>query len=425
MSLAPSTAEATTRRRRLPLAAMLTAYLISTTCTAVSAIAIPWLVLGTTGSATRTGLVVLAEMAPYVAMQAMGGPWVERFGPRRASWLANLLAGLLLLAVPALFVAGRLGYGALVAVVCAVGALRGLADCGSAPLVPRTAALSRTPLERAAGLHASASQAGALLGAPLAAVLLTLMSAPLVLLASAGGFVVASALVGLLVPVTVGAGSDAAEPYLRRIATGVAFLARDPVLRALVVVIAATNTLSAGFLSVLLPSWVRHNELPVAAVGAVAAASGLGSLAGSLVGAWVAPRVNRWLVFAVGLLVGGSPLFASLALSDTVLPVVVAAGLCGLAGGGVNPVIGAVQYERIPADMQPRVLGAVKAFAWTGIPLGPVMVGALTDQAGVQAALAVAAAATFLLTLGPFVVPAFRLMNDRQPAPGGGPSRPR
>ncbi len=180
--------------------------------------------------------------------------------------------------------------------------------------------------------------------------------------------------------------------------------------------IAATNLLSAGFVSVLLPSWVRDGGLPVAAVGTVAAASGLGLLAGSLVGAWVAPRVNRWLVYAVGFLISGSPLFAGLALSHTLLPAAVTAACCGLAAGGINPIIGAVQYERIPAEMLPRVLGAVKASAWAGIPLGPVLMGALTDQAGVRPTLAIVGVVMFLLTLGPFVVPAFRLMNDGQPA---------
>ncbi|WP_053205342.1 MFS transporter [Jiangella muralis] len=404
--------------RRLPLAAVLGAYLTSVTCTAVSAIAIPWLVLSTTGSATRTGVAVFAEMAPYVAMQALGGPWVERIGPRRASWLGNLVAGLVVLVVPALHASGQLGYGTLLAVVAVVGAVRGVADCGSAPLVPGTALLSRTPLSRAAGLHASATQAGTLLGAPLAAMLLSLLPAPLVLLASGCGFVIASLLVGLLVPGELGAGTDPVEPYLRRIADGLSFLVHDPVLRALVVMIAATNLLSTGYLSVLLPSWVRDSGLPVAAVGTVAAASGLGALAGSLVGAWMAPRVNRWLAYAVGFLIGGSPLYVSLALSDTLLPVVVTAACCGLAAGGINPIVGAVQYERIPVEMLPRVLGAVKASAWAGIPLGPVVVGALTDQAGVRPTLVSVGVVVFLLTLAPFVVPAFRLMNDPPPAAG-------
>ncbi len=120
--------DGTAARRRAPLAAVLVAYLVSVTCTAVSAIAIPWLVLSTTGSAASTGLVVFAEMAPYVVMQAVAGPWVERFGPRRASWSANLLAGLALLTVPGLHLAGHLGYGPLVVVVAVVGLLRGVAD---------------------------------------------------------------------------------------------------------------------------------------------------------------------------------------------------------------------------------------------------------------------------------------------------------
>lgn len=69
METAPSPA-VVAAPRRLPLAAVLGAYLTSVTCTAVSAIAIPWLVLSTTGSATRTGVAVFAEMAPYVTDQA-------------------------------------------------------------------------------------------------------------------------------------------------------------------------------------------------------------------------------------------------------------------------------------------------------------------------------------------------------------------
>lgn len=417
MSSSPSaTPVAAPPGRRLPLAGVLTAYLVSVTCTAVSAIAIPWLVLSTTGSATQTGLAVFAEMAPYVVMQAVAGPWVERFGPRRASWMANLVAGLALLVVPAMFVTGTLGYATLVLVVAVVGALRGIADCGSAPLVPGTARLAGTPLERAAGLHASSTQAGHLLGAPLAAVLLTFISAPLVLVFSGAGFVVAAVLVRLLVPGDVGMPATADGPpesYLRRLGQGVAFLFGDPVLRALIVMIAATNLLSSGFVSVLLPSWVRENALPVAAVGTVAAGFGLGALGGSLLGAWIAPRVNRWLVYSVGFLLGGSPLYFGLALSHGVAMALVVAVCCGLAAGGINPIVGAVQYERIPEPMLPRVLGAVKATAWAGIPLGPVLAGLLTDTWGIQSALIGLGSACLLLTLTPFVVPAFRQMSHR------------
>src|SRR4051812_49552055 len=64
--------------RRVPLYGWLTAECISITGTRVSMIAIPWLVLTTTGSATRTGLVAFAEMAPLVVLQALAGPAMDR-----------------------------------------------------------------------------------------------------------------------------------------------------------------------------------------------------------------------------------------------------------------------------------------------------------------------------------------------------------
>ena len=44
-------------------------------------IAIPWLVLVTTGSATQTGLVAAAEITPLVMLKALGGPLIDRVGP--------------------------------------------------------------------------------------------------------------------------------------------------------------------------------------------------------------------------------------------------------------------------------------------------------------------------------------------------------
>ncbi|MEV0893814.1 MFS transporter [Promicromonospora sp. NPDC050262] len=411
----PTTAEIAAARRRLPLAAVLAAYVVSVTCTAVSAIAIPWFVLTTTGSAAQTGLVVTAEMAPYVLMQATAGPAVERFGPRRSSWTANLAAGVALLVVPVLYVNGHLGFGALLVVIACAGAFRGVADCGSAPLVPAVARLAGVPLERAAGLHASASQGGQLVGAPIAAVLLTVISPPTVLIVSGGAFFVAAMLVALCVPRTVGApaaGDDVADPYLRRLGAGLAFLARDRVLLGVVVMVAVGNLLNAGLASVYLPSWVREHELPVAAVGTVAGGFSLGALAGSLVGAWVAPRVNRWALYSFGFLLGGAPWFLALAVSDEVVPVLAVVVLCGLAMGGINPVLGAVQYERIPTEMLPRVLGAVKSLAWLGLPLGPLVAGVLVDGVGLVPTLWAVGVAYAVLALTPFVVPSFRLLSS-------------
>ena len=68
---------------RTTLWGYLVAVAISITGTRVSMIAIPWLVLTTTGSPTKTGLVAFAEMAPLVASQVLSGPLTDRVGARR------------------------------------------------------------------------------------------------------------------------------------------------------------------------------------------------------------------------------------------------------------------------------------------------------------------------------------------------------
>ena len=69
--------------RRTPLYGWLTADAISLTGTRVSMIALPWFVLVTTGSATKTGMVALAEMLPMVLLKVLGGPVIDRLGPPR------------------------------------------------------------------------------------------------------------------------------------------------------------------------------------------------------------------------------------------------------------------------------------------------------------------------------------------------------
>ena len=174
-----------TLRRRLPLYGLVLAYGVSQLGTVMSGLAIPWLVLVTTGSAARTGLVGFAEMAPYVVAQAISGPVVDRFGLRRSCVTGNGAAAVLVGAIPALYALGALSLGSLFAVVAVAGAVRGAADAATSPLVPRAASFGGVPNERAAGLNSVAQRTGMLLGLPLAGVLIAVAGAPTVVLVDA------------------------------------------------------------------------------------------------------------------------------------------------------------------------------------------------------------------------------------------------
>ena len=96
--------------RRIPLYGWLTAEAISLLGTRVSMIAIPWLVLTTTGSATQTGLVAFAEITPMVFFKAFGGPLVDRVGPRRMAITVDLLSFVAVGMIPLLHHSGALTF---------------------------------------------------------------------------------------------------------------------------------------------------------------------------------------------------------------------------------------------------------------------------------------------------------------------------
>ncbi len=416
--------DAPAARRRAPMYGLLTAYLVSEIGTAMSALAIPWLVLTTTGSAAQTGLVGFAEMAPYVLFQATAGPLADRMGLRRACASGNAVAAVIVCAIPALYAAGALQLGTLLALVAIAGATRGVSDAAASPLVPGTATLGEVGMERAAGLFSAANRGGLLLGMPLSGLLIGLTNAPTVVLVDGVTFAVAAVLIAALVPTSAQPAVDTEAPmtprrYAADLGEGLRFLRRDRLLLGIVTMIAVTNLLDQAWLSVLLPVWVRSRLHNPTALGFVGGASGLGALAGVLVGAWLGHHLPRRITYAVGFLFAGAPPFAALAFADTLPPVIAVCVVSGLAGGMLNPINGAVCYERIPPALQARVLGAVKSSAWIGIPIGSLVGGGLTSAIGLRPTLLVTGGVMLVTTLAPFVFPAWRDMNrvpDAAPA---------
>ncbi|WP_346660196.1 MFS transporter [Amycolatopsis sp. QT-25] len=204
-----------------------------------------------------------AEMAPYVAMQALGGPLIDRIGARRIYVWGNTAAAVAVCAIPALYAVDLLSLGVLACLAAAAGAVRGLADCAGQVLVPGTANLGAVPLERAAGLHGSANQTGLFVGASATGVLVSLLGAPTVVLVDGITFALAAALVALLVPA-------AAEPqrverrlstrqYLADLGEGVRFIRTNRLMLVLVAMIAVTNLLDQGINAVL----VRYGSASV------------------------------------------------------------------------------------------------------------------------------------------------------------------
>lgn len=397
--------------------ALLAAEAVSRIGSRMSFLALPWFVWVTTHSPALMGVVGFAEMLPYVIAQALGGPVLDRIGAKRASVLGDRVAVVGVGAIPLLAGYDLLALWVLLVLVAITGAARGAADNAKTVLLPGL--IGDLATERATGLHDGVSRLATLIGAPLGGVMIGLFSAQAVLVIDAASFAFAALVIGWLVPDRTGRQPDPAAAdrpsYLTSLREGFRWLRRDRLTQGIGAMLFVTNLADQAINAVLLPLWAAQVTGDALAAGVVSGALGLGALAGSFVLAALGPRLPRRLTFAICFLVLGAPRCLVFALTDNLPTVLSVALIAGLGAGAINPILGAVAYERIPPELLARVFGAVGAVAWAGIPLGGLIAGALVPAFGLSGAFAAMAAIYFAATLAPFFGSSWRQM-DR---PGG------
>src|ERR671914_3137637 len=92
------------------LYALLTANAVSLLGNVVAAVAVPWFVLTTTGSAARTGVAAFFTTVPLALGALFGGAVADRVGPRLASVAGDVLSAASLGGIPVLLAAGALEF---------------------------------------------------------------------------------------------------------------------------------------------------------------------------------------------------------------------------------------------------------------------------------------------------------------------------
>jgi len=403
--------------RRIPLYGWLAAEAISLLGTRVSMIAIPWLVLVTTGSAAKTGLVACAEITPMVLLKAFGGPLVDRVGPRRVAITVDALSFAVVGLIPLLHHRGGLTFPLLLLLVALAGALRGPGDAATTALVPSLVERAGVPYERATGLASAIERGATMVGAAVAGGLVAAIGPADAVAVDAVSFAVC-ALVLLVTTASLedraprGAEVDAVPPsYVGELREGWRFLRGDAVLMSLCVMVAVTNLLDLAWSAVLLPVWAHETGAGVGAVGLVFAVWGGASMLGSVVAAAYGTRLPRFRTYLVAFLVTGLPRFVLFAIGVPLWMIIAMCLVGGASSGFLNPVLGAVMFERIPRELVGRVTALSSSLCWSLMPLGGLLGGALVAGFGLSTALLVVGLAYFVATMAPALLPTFREMD--------------
>jgi MFS family permease len=405
---------------RGPLYGWLAADAVSLTGTRISMIAIPWFVLTTTGSPTQTGIVAAVEITPLVVLKALGGPLIDRAGPRRIALACDALSVLVVGAIPLLHHLGLLTFPILLVLVALAGSLRGPGDAGKSAMVPAIARAAGVPLERVTGLAGAVERTATMVGAAAAGALVALVGPADALYVDAASFLLSGLALGLT---TVGLGTavarEASAPaasYVRELYEGWDFLRREPVLVAICAMVAVTNLIDQAWAVVMTPVWAQESGAGVAAVGLLFAVMSGASILGALVAARWGERLPRFRTYVLAFLVAGAPRFVVMALDSPLWTVLVVTAVAGAASGFLNPVLGAVIFERIPEPLLGRVSALNTAICWSLMPLGGVLGGLAVTGLGLSPALLVAGAAYLLATMAPVRSRSFRAMDERPAA---------
>ena len=94
------------------------------------------------------------------------------------------------------------------------------------------------------------------------------------------------------------------------------------------------------------------------------------SVVGALMAAAYGTRLPRFTTYVVAFLITGLPRFLLFAFDTPVWLVLAMCVVGGCASGFLNPVINAVEFERIPRPLVGRVTSLSNALCWSLMPLG-------------------------------------------------------
>lgn len=388
----------------------LSSYGVSLLSNSITAIALPLLVLLTTGRALDAGIVAVSAVVPAAIAGILMGSLIDKMNRRLASILTDVIAAgaLALLPIIELTVGLELGWFIAVAVLSSFGDVPGITARES--MLPSIAKAAGMEASRLIGTREAISAVSMLVGPAVAGFLVAQLE-PVTVMWFTSGLALLAALLTVAIPAraTVSSGDDSeavegadgAAASGRSVFHGLKVIFRSPLLRSLILLMLVLGGVLAATQGMVIPVHFAFQD-QAQYVGFVLSAMAAGLLIGGVLYAVFSARVSRlvWFGFGAGLVAAGFVVIADL---GPVWLVFIGAALVGLGGGCMNSVIGVIFIENIHDGERGRVLGAQNALL-TLIPgLGIGAASLLIEYGSVQNAAAVLAGAWILAAMASVV----------------------
>ena len=350
---------------------------ISTLGSQVSLVAFPLLVLATTHSAAKAGLVGFANQVPVLVLYLPAGVLVDRHDRRAIMIISSVVGGLALASVPLALALGRLAFGQIIVVALVAGArqvIYSTAEQGALPLV-----VAESQVSEAVTRNQARSEAALLAGPPLGGLLFGL--ARLLPFAADAISYLASALGTLLVRTPLQE-PRAEQPHhaVSEITEALRWFWSQAFVRASALAVAAGNFTLIAVELVLIIRARQHGASP-AAVGVMLSMIGAGGLIGALIAIHITRRVPA-PVIVIGVFWVEAALLPLLVLTHNPYLLGTIAGVSGLVGPAWNAVVVGARLTLTPDHLRGRVISVARLISGSLLAVGPLAAGLLTQSMG-------------------------------------------
>jgi MFS family permease len=385
-----------------------TGQLLSTAGAQSTAIAYPLLVLATTQSAAKAGLVTFAGIAPRALFGLPGGAAADRFDRRTIMILADVVRALTLGGLVGAIALDELAFWQIAVVAFVEGSCSAFFDPAGAGAL--RSVVSRAQLPAAAGAQQARVAAVSVAGPPLGGALYSLGRAlPFLVDAVSYAFSIVSLL--LMRTPFQQTREPEAVPWRAQLREGLRFLWNQPFLRTTTFLYGLTNFIGPGLLLVLVVVGTRAG-LSGGEVGlllsAFAACTLVGALASPLARRFLSVRtillLELWTWLGCGLFVAWPNVYVLIA---SILP-------SALAIPVTDSVVIGYRLAITPDRLVGRVEGVRRSIALLIAPLGPLVAGLLLSETDAQVTVAVFAAFGLVLAVWGTLSPAIRAAPSLQ-----------
>ncbi|WP_068480535.1 MFS transporter [Pseudoclavibacter helvolus] len=369
----------------------LASHVLSLLGNSIAGIALPLIVLSTTGSALGAGTVAAATAIPAVLAGLFMGVVIDRINRRTSSVVTDLISAASIAALPIVdLVSGlNLGWFVLFGIIGSLGDVPGMT--AREALLPAIVRHGNLSAERLMGLRESLSAVAIFVGPAAAGTLMVLFDGSTVLWITAATSLLA-ALITLLIPKAVGVlvaddGSRASTPVgsgWSQLRDGWRALFRSPFLVATTALSLVSVFVLAGLQGLVLPVYFTLVDQP-GLLGFVLSALALGMLVGGGAYAFAGTRGSRRAWFVIGM-IGTTIGIGLISLLTSVWVVFAGAFVLGAASGLFGSLMGVLMIERIPEQLRGRIMGTQNALTTAAPSAGIMLAAVLTEYASVTAA---------------------------------------